>query len=441
MSLPEEYLTLYLRLLGAAGSDDTRELHALLECNPYMFALLWGESPLHVACMHGSLQFVKEVIKLSPGLARFSNNEGFSPMHVASIYGHVEIVQVLVDFDSGLCLVEDKERGIIPLHVAAMEGREGAVRVLLNACPESLQRVTKRSETVLHLALKNRHSACFKVLLEEIKKYNQEELLNWKDNEGNTVLHVATSLKLIEILEPLLSLNSTNGPVVDVNSVNARGHTPLDIHYETTNDVVEREIRRILHDAGAIRGRFLNQFTVPQPSSVRPQPEQLPVKIRNVVLMVLIMAATFAYSSCNPPDCFKPKSDGKYHSPFPLSYMVLGSNQYRAIFYYMMFNIAGYLASMCGVLVLIWPLPYRSVVTFVLVTTFVCYVLMVDKVMPQFSLILGSFTISSTPFVWLSALSLMFCWFIVPVLVKLFRGVRRIRGRAATGTSRTIQMV
>ncbi|PSR93285.1 Alanine--tRNA ligase [Actinidia chinensis var. chinensis] len=242
-----------------------------------------------------------------------------------------------------------------------------------------------------------------------------------------------------QILEPLLSLNSTNGPVVDVNSVNARGHTPLDIHYETTNDVLEREIRHILHDAGAIEGRFLNQFTVPQPSSVLSQPEQLPVKIRNVVLMVLIMAATFAYNSCNPPADFKPKSVD--HSPFPLSYMVLGSNQYRAIFYYMMFNIAGYLASMCGVLVLIWPLPYRSVVTFVLVTAFVSYVLMVDKVMPQFSLILGSFTISSTPFVWLSALSLVFCWFMVPVLVKLFRGVCRIRGRAATGIGRTIQMV
>ena len=91
-----------------------------------------------------------------------------------------------------------------------MEGREGAVRVLLNACPESLQRVTKSSETVLHLALKNRHSGCFKVLLEEIKKYNQEELLNWKDNEGDTVLHVATSLKLIEAssLSPSHSLSS-----------------------------------------------------------------------------------------------------------------------------------------------------------------------------------------------------------------------------------------
>ncbi|XP_057489400.1 ankyrin repeat-containing protein BDA1-like [Actinidia eriantha] len=283
-----------------------------------------------------------------------------------------------------------------------MEGREGAVRVLLNACPESLQRVTERSETVLHLALKNRHSGCFKVLLEEIKKYNQEELLNWKDNEGDTVLHVATSLKLIEILEPLLSLNSTNGLVVDVNSVNARGHTPIDVHYETTNDVLAREIRRILHDAGAVEGWFLNQFMVPQRSYVRSQPEQLPMKIRNVVLVVLIVSVTFAYTSCNPPNYFKPKlADGKNPTPFTLSCMVLGSNQYRAIFYYMMFNIAGYLASMCGVL------------AFVLVTTFVSYVLMVDKVMPRFSLPPDPFTISSTPFVWLSALSLVFCGFMV----------------------------
>ncbi|CAL5364086.1 unnamed protein product [Camellia sinensis] len=461
MSFPEEYVTLYLRLLRAAEKDDTRELYILHEQNSLLLhgPSLWGENenPLHVSCKHGSVRFVIEVLNLNPGLARRRrNSDGFSPMHVASANGHVEIVQVLVDFDSKLCLVEDIEDRV-PLHVAAMKGKGDAVRALVHACPESLRKLTCRGETALHLALKNHQTGAFIVLLEEIQKWKQEELLNWKDIEGNTVLHIVTSRKLIqgkfllkttgkeEILELLLSLNlnSTNGTVMlDVNSINGRGHTPLDLHYETTaNDMLAREIRIVLQDAGAVEGRYLTHLTAaaqpppPQPSppsTAESQPPQklLPVKIRNSLLTVLIMAATFAFTSSNPPNCFNLQAvtDVKHPPPrLTLSSLVLGSksnNQYRGIFCYMMFNIAGFLASMCAILVLVRPLPHSSVVSFVMVTMFIAYLLVVDKIMPSFSVILlGSLEISSTLLVWLSALAFIFCGFMISLLVKLFHGV------------------
>ncbi|CAL5322889.1 unnamed protein product [Camellia sinensis] len=449
MSFPEEYVTLYLRLLRAAEKDDTRELYILHEQNSLLLhgPSLWGENenPLHVSCKHGSVRFVIEVLNLNPGLARRRrNSDGFSPMHVASANGHVEIVQVLVDFDSKLCLVEDIEDRV-PLHVAAMKGKGDAVRALVHACPESLRKLTCRGETALHLALKNHQTGAFVVLLEEIQKWKQEELLNWKDIEGNTVLHIVTSRKLIQILELLLSLNlnSTNGTVMlDVNSINGRGHTPLDLHYETTaNDMLAREIRIVLQDAGAVEGRYLTHLTPaaqpppPQPSppsTAESQPPQklLPVKIRNSLLTVLIMAATFAFTSSNPPNCFNLQAvtDVKHPPPrLTLSSLVLGSksnNQYRGIFCYMMFNIAGFLASMCAILVLVRPLPHSSVVSFVMVTMFIAYLLVVDKIMPSFSVILlGSLEISSTLLVWLSALAFIFCGFMISLLVKLFHGV------------------
>ncbi|CAL5366666.1 unnamed protein product [Camellia sinensis] len=466
MSFPEEYVTLYLRLLRAAEKDDTRELYILHEQNSLLLhgPSLWGENenPLHVSCKHGSFRFVIEVLNLNPGLARRRrNSDGFSPMHVASANGHVEIVQVLADFDSKLCLAEDIEDRV-PLHVAAMKGKGDAVRALVHACPESLRKLTCRGETALHLALKNHQTGAFIVLLEEIQKWKQEELLNWKDIEGNTVLHIVTSRKLIQqerrrrwgkehgegqkrILELLLSLNlnSTNGTVMlDVNSINGRGHTPLDLHYETTaNDMLAREIRIVLQDAGAVEGRYLTHLTAaaqpppPQPSppsTAESQPPQklLPVKIRNSLLTVLIMAATFAFTSSNPPNCFNLQAvtDVKHPPPrLTLSSLVLGSksnNQYRGIFCYMMFNIAGFLASMCAILVLVRPLPHSSVVSFVMVTMFIAYLLVVDKIMPSFSvMLLGSLEISSTLLVWLSALAFIFCGFMISLLVKLFHGV------------------
>lgn len=115
MSLHLDYITLYTRVIRAAKENNIRELDTLRTQEPYSFLnYFWSgeENPLHVACKYGSLQFVKELIRISPELASMRCQNGFSPMHVASEIGHIEIVQALAEVDRELCLKEDLDSNI-----------------------------------------------------------------------------------------------------------------------------------------------------------------------------------------------------------------------------------------------------------------------------------------------------------------------------------------
>ena len=70
----------------------------------------------------------------------------------------------------------------------------------LSFCPDSIIDVTKRNETVLHIALKYNKLEAFKFFVKQLglNVYKNDELhqrfvLNKKDNEGNTMLHIAVS--------------------------------------------------------------------------------------------------------------------------------------------------------------------------------------------------------------------------------------------------------
>jgi hypothetical protein len=54
---------------------------------------------------------------------------------------------------------------------------------------------------VLHVAVKSNQAEAVKVLLEEIKKLDMMEIVNWKDKDGNTIMHLATLRKQHEVRE------------------------------------------------------------------------------------------------------------------------------------------------------------------------------------------------------------------------------------------------
>jgi ankyrin repeat protein len=72
----------------------------------------------------------------------------------------------------------------------------------LSVCPDAIEDVTNQNETALHIALKYDKLDAFKLLvgwLGQNKTKNariwERTILNWKDEEGNTVLHIAVSSK------------------------------------------------------------------------------------------------------------------------------------------------------------------------------------------------------------------------------------------------------
>ena len=163
-------------------------------------------TPLHIAAFYGNIQFALELMSLKPSFARKLDPNGFSPIHRALQNGHIELVHQLLQLDGDLVRVKGRER-LTPLHYVAKSGEHlSLLNEFLLVCPDSIIDVTVRNETALHIALKNDKLEAFKFLVEwlGLNEYKNVELhqrfvLNKKDNEGNTVLHIAVSKNQTEV--------------------------------------------------------------------------------------------------------------------------------------------------------------------------------------------------------------------------------------------------
>ena len=189
------------RLIEAAQTGNVQDLQNLIKEYALLLRaapLAGSETPLHIACIGGHTDFVKEVLKLRPEFAEELNQDGFSPLHIASGNGDIQIVKELLQVNCFLCLIKGRERRI-PLHYAAIKGRIHVIHELLSACAESVGYVTGRGETILHLALKNNQFEAFEFLVQYLLRSNNGEILNKKDHQGESILHLAVSRKQYEV--------------------------------------------------------------------------------------------------------------------------------------------------------------------------------------------------------------------------------------------------
>ncbi|XP_024010853.1 ankyrin repeat-containing protein ITN1-like [Eutrema salsugineum] len=128
-----------------------------------------------------------------------------------------------------------------------MRGRVRVLDELVSANPESLEEVTARGETVLHLAVRFCQFDGFVALLEHLKEFDKLCVLNKQDNRGNTVIDLLLSSRDFN--------NTIPRDFIEVNFLNANGFTPLDLLLNFGGEPEDTEIDQILREAGAIRSR------------------------------------------------------------------------------------------------------------------------------------------------------------------------------------------
>ncbi|KAL7178555.1 hypothetical protein ACSBR1_041995 [Camellia fascicularis] len=185
------------RLIVAAQMGDVDLLLNLIQYNPLILhsvSLTEEETPLYIASMAGHLNFVRKILELMPKFAEVLNQDGFSPLHIASVNGYLEIVKELLSLNVNrdLCTLMGRDKRI-PLHYAAINGRIHVMEKLLAASLDSVEHVTVRGETALHLAVKKNRIEALRVLVEHLKNIKKEGVLNMEDEHGNTILHLAIS--------------------------------------------------------------------------------------------------------------------------------------------------------------------------------------------------------------------------------------------------------
>ncbi|KAG6721311.1 hypothetical protein I3842_03G107800 [Carya illinoinensis] len=210
----EDYYTVALYAASLDGSVST--LDTLMQRDRLILHKIsltsFNEPPLHITALlsdHGHdggthlsfvfvfstllghLQFTNALLRRKPQLVEKVDSSGRTALHLAYAEGHTQVVKALLQANMDMCLVSDQEEKI-PLHLAAMRGHVEVIKELLIAHPRSISRVNMYGDNVLHLCVRHNCLDALKLLVAE--SINNEDFVNSKDNDGNSILHLAVML-------------------------------------------------------------------------------------------------------------------------------------------------------------------------------------------------------------------------------------------------------
>lgn len=146
----------------------------------------------------------------------YLDKDGFSPLHAAAAAGQVETVRATLGVENKLCRLKDRD-GKTPLHVAAMRGKIDVIREIVASCVDCVEDETVQGQTALHLAVLHQEIEAVIAIVELITETNRFDVLNKKDEQGNTALHLATWRKNRQVRR--IKLRSNSFLRVESNSV------------------------------------------------------------------------------------------------------------------------------------------------------------------------------------------------------------------------------
>ncbi|KAK8514882.1 hypothetical protein V6N13_121831 [Hibiscus sabdariffa] len=206
-------------LRSAARKGNVSDLYIVIQRNGNVLRRLdeveFIETPLHISAEEGCIRFAMEMISLKPSFAMRLNQQGLSPLHIAVKRGHKEMALRFLEIDKDLVRVRGR-KGKTPLHyISKIGNHDGLLDRFLEACPDSIRDVTTRNRTALHIAVENERHDVLQVLIGMLRKKDcDREVVNRKDEDGNTALHIAAS---------------KNQPQADKHATNQAGLTALDV--------------------------------------------------------------------------------------------------------------------------------------------------------------------------------------------------------------------
>ncbi|XP_057982770.1 uncharacterized protein LOC131167825 [Malania oleifera] len=222
---------------------------------PSVFRQEMVNRAVHAAARGGNLKILKELLSDCSDVLAYRDVNGSTILHAAAGRGQIEVVRELISsFD---IINSTDNQGNTALHVAAFKGQLAVVETLILASPSSISSTNYAGETVLHLAASGFQSPVFRRLDRQIefmkqlvcgKVVNVEGIINAKNKEGRTALHMAI---IGNIHSDLVELLMTVRPI-DVNIRDVDGLTPLDILRQRPQSASSEILIRQMISAGGI---------------------------------------------------------------------------------------------------------------------------------------------------------------------------------------------
>ncbi|ESW35720.1 hypothetical protein PHAVU_001G259100 [Phaseolus vulgaris] len=187
---------------------------------------------VHAAARGGNWEMLKQLVGEGCGVLGFRDAQGCTVLHTAAARGQVQVVRNLLASFDVVNLTDDQ--GNTPLHVASYGGHLPVVEILILASPSLALLTNHYGDTFLHMAVAGFRSPGFRrldkhaELMKQLvcgKIVNLQDIINVKNNDGRTVLHVSVIDNVqCELVEMLMSV-----PSIDLNICDADGMTPLDL--------------------------------------------------------------------------------------------------------------------------------------------------------------------------------------------------------------------
>ncbi|KAL4289758.1 hypothetical protein GQ457_14G023190 [Hibiscus cannabinus] len=296
--------TMHERAREAARIGDIEALYGLIREKPdvltEMERMEFYDTPLHVAAAAGQTEFAMELMWLKPSLAKKLNQDGWSPLHLAFEYGKVETALSMFEFDKDLVRVKGK-KGYTPFHLAVMMGNNAVLTKILDDCSECIHDVTNRKDTALHLVARGKKLKTFKVLTlslwsTESSTVQIKKLLNSKNRDGDTVLHIAASEKQPEILRLLTRWR------IDLRARNSNNLTAMDIVSQAENRQESKECLRILRCAQSTSILFSIPWCIfDMVSHLAHEAKSMSGDKSNALLVVTVLILTATYEAALSP--------------------------------------------------------------------------------------------------------------------------------------------
>jgi ankyrin repeat protein len=178
-------------------------------------AAISGETPLHQASLRGHVDIVELLLNKGANVAA-ADTYGSTPLHSASSSGQVDVVRLLFEKGANVDLKADRYLRQTPLSIAAENGKEAVVKLLLatdSVEPDSKDRIGR---TPMLYAAKNGNTAIVKLLLAT----NRVEI-DSKEYYNSTPLSIAARLGYKDIVALLLTQSR------GLNIRDSFGRTPL----------------------------------------------------------------------------------------------------------------------------------------------------------------------------------------------------------------------
>ncbi|KAH7843109.1 hypothetical protein Vadar_012712 [Vaccinium darrowii] len=181
-----------------------------------------GRTALHASAIsgnEGSLLELLDRIFISKDLIDQADIEGWTPLHYASHHGNYCAARLLLRRDKSIGYTRTPGK-LTALHIAAAANNKWGMEEILSECSDCWEMVNDKGRNILHIAV----DAEAERVVEFIMKTDWlESLINQKDFEGNTPLHLVASSDMKD-MDALI-----NHPRANLYAMNNKNKTPLDV--------------------------------------------------------------------------------------------------------------------------------------------------------------------------------------------------------------------